>query len=629
LTPTAAPSTTPSTAPSQTPTAVPTTAPTLAPSVVADLSVIVIDVQTGSTVTTLVNGASINTLNYPEFTLILVSSLTSIQSVKFVINSFGTSSNSVKVKATTQTVIDNSSPWSASDYVDGQYEPLELELGQYTIFVTAYDQQNAQGQELGNSSTAFNVVQGSGNDLEQDSTTAVSDPSLGQTLGVVGSSFVTGVSCAALATGVFSAAAAPNSGMTVVTAQSSSMFMGMFGYMQFLGTLPLMQGNEQPDYYQNFYSGFSWTLGLVSPKSVGNWFDSWYTCDAFSVQETTSSSFFSVMDKIGLKSCQVFMISLIAFALLEIVILLLFIILIICCATVFRLKGNRPVPYSQILIWYLRVALKAGVIGFSALILTASFQISVGTGATILQILAWITVFACFGLVIFGVYKLLPWHKYDDDQLNKVLGIYGALCDDFILPTFRLFFVVILMRRAIEGIAVATLRTDNAAQYAIIIPAVVILLLLVVFMRPYMHKLEYRVAIMLGTVQAIQTSLAVVFSVSGVNNTGTTIAAIISMVLSIFIIFIFCYLIFGKVIRIIYRYRELKAQEAEEGSSQFSSEVEEGEESESDNAAAIAAVAPALAVAQSEPKKNNSLLSSNSDHLEIHSASVLQEPRAA
>jgi hypothetical protein len=582
--PTVSPSPAPSNALAQTETIAPTIAPTLSPTIIAELTILVIDVETGSTIATLENGASINTLKNPDFTLLLLSSYTSIQSAKFVISSRVNSSNLLGVKAVSETIIDNSAPFSASGYVNGEYQPLDLELGQYSISVAAYDQPNAQGQEIGKASTSFAVIQGNADD---NSTATVPDPSLSKTLGVVSSSLVTGVSCAALTTGVFSAAGAPHTGVTVVTAQSSSMFMGMVGYMQFLGTLPLMQGTEQPDYYQNFYSGFSWTLGIVSPRSVGNLFESWYTCDSFNIEETTSSSFFSVMDKIGLKSCQVFMISLIAFAGLEITILLVFIILIICCATLFRFKGNRPVPYSRIIIWYFRVALKAGVLGFSALILTASFQISVGTGDTILQVLAWITVFACFGLVIFGVYKLLPWHKYDEEELNRVLGIYGALCDDFILPPFRLFFVVILMRRAIEGIAVATLRTNNAAQYATIIPAVVIFLLLVVFIKPYAHELEYRVAIMLGIVQAIQTSLAIVFSVSGVSTTGATVTAIISMVLSVFTMIIFCYLIFGKMVRIIYRYRELKVQEAEEeGSSQSSLEPEEGEESESQSGSA-------------------------------------------
>eukprot|EP00475_Leptophrys_vorax_P007237 TRINITY_DN14587_c0_g1_i17.p1 TRINITY_DN14587_c0_g1~~TRINITY_DN14587_c0_g1_i17.p1 ORF type:complete len:956 (-),score=157.01 TRINITY_DN14587_c0_g1_i17:413-2995(-) len=507
ISPTAVTTVSPSEVPSVGPTATPTSSPTTTVFVVN-----VVNTQTGEVIMTLANGSSISTLDYPDITLVVETTDTQIQSVEFILSadSFANSINSrdagarnLQLRETYRT-IDNSAPFSATSEVNGTYEPLGVPLGSYSVVVTGYSGENATGTQLGSAQQSFSVSQSSNSTENTATTHPVADQSVARSVGIV----VSTVAASVCAAGMMISATAQDDAKAA-SAEIAVLSQKLFSYLQFLSSLSMMVGNLQPEDYRNYFSGFAWTMGWVTPGPIQSVFNNWFNCAAFTQEEIDSTSIFSTMNKVGLRTCQVFMVSFTIFILIQIIIMLLFAFLF-SIATCKSFIKKQPLPFTELITKYVRFAVKVCVASFPALILTAAFQISIGTGALILQILAWLALFLLLGVIGYGILKLLPWHKYQDEERQKVLLSWGTLCEGLIVPMCRLFFVIVLMRQAIQSIAIATLRTDVAAQFAMVLAGVFLMFVGICVVRPFEEKLENEVSMMGAGIETMQTAIAVV-----------------------------------------------------------------------------------------------------------------------
>eukprot|EP00475_Leptophrys_vorax_P019246 TRINITY_DN2627_c0_g1_i7.p1 TRINITY_DN2627_c0_g1~~TRINITY_DN2627_c0_g1_i7.p1 ORF type:complete len:663 (+),score=132.77 TRINITY_DN2627_c0_g1_i7:1417-3405(+) len=495
MTPSTVPSISPTIAPSDSPTSSPTGSPTS--NSLSNASFRLLNSLTGSVISELDSGGNVDLSSNPFVTIEVVTT-SSVGSVQFIL-SYSTKTSMFRGLASTETFVDNSSPFVATAATGSiGYEPLNLSVGQYNLETTAFSGSDASGDVTGIVSLSFSVSDGANS---TSSSTSVQSLSTAKVVGVVSSTFVSSISFAAV--GVVSVIASLGNHETSVTSIISRLYINLFQYMQFLGMLSLMVGNA-PEYYRNFYSGFTWTLGLVK---FGLWeavFGSWYSCSGITQEEKNASAFFTVMDELGLTQCQVFLTSFGMYVLINVVIVVFFCLILAVCIVYHRVKDFELIRFSTLKIWYLKTFFKFTMLGWSALLLTAAFQISLTSSAGIgPYVLAWVTVFViCGGVLTIGAVKLFPLSNFAPQNFDKTMETYGPFCDEFIVPAFRMFFVVILLRRAIEGIAVGTLRSDAVAQYSVLLGALFVLLCLVVFLRPYLHKLEFFVMSFVTTVQS-------------------------------------------------------------------------------------------------------------------------------
>jgi hypothetical protein len=256
----------PTTAPTQNP----TTSPTATPSrrIFGDATFQLIDANSQKPLKPLSSGSKFDSFLYQSITIKLYcSDYSEINQVVFQLSSI--SSTSFRgLDAYFYEYTSTSNPFSMTP-VDSS-GGLNLSTGQYSLSAMAYSSDNVM---LDSTDFTFSAVEGS--QVQTQNSSEVPSQSTAKAIALTLSGSLATVSAATGGVTIALSAVGIAQQTTVVT-QTGTMFVNLFHYMQFLGSVSLMAGNGSPDFYRQFLSGFTWTLGLVHMDFWSTLFGSWF-----------------------------------------------------------------------------------------------------------------------------------------------------------------------------------------------------------------------------------------------------------------------------------------------------------------------------------------------------------------
>jgi hypothetical protein len=316
-----------------------------------------------------------------------------------------------------------------------------------------------------------------------------------------------------------------------------------------------------PDYYRNYMAGFGWTAGIIESDPLSN------LADDVNGQSTPNGA--CALDSkelgqgvtkftqiLGVNVCELFVIVVCVFLLVELAIASLYLVIEIARFLVAKCKGFQYERHRKLHMMTHAMLLRVAIVAVFPLAFVASFQLTRDDGAGLIVLASLVLAF-CFLVMAYGIWIVYRGKSSGRISDESYEAQYGTYYNDF--NEWNLYFFVILLSEKIAwGVAISLLKGQTIAQCAVVASIHLLAMTWVFLRQPYLSYHDAVFVVLVMFFQGLQSIFAIVLAVESIDSSAREVIAVISLVIGNLVLVCILFLLLFRFARAVRRHMEQK-----------------------------------------------------------------------